>query len=110
MKYFIDFDGTICPNNDGPPQKECIEVLKRLKECNHEIIIYSCRSNPECVEDANQSTQDMIAYLNAYGVPFDGIEKNKPFFNYYIDDRAVGVPLTSDFSVDWAKIKLLNKI
>lgn len=109
MRYFIDFDGTICPNNDGPPQKECIEVIKRLKECNHEIVIYSCRSNPDCVQDSNQSTNDMIAYLNAYGVPFDRIERNKPLFNTIIDDRAIGVPLTDDYSVDWAKIKLLIK-
>ena len=107
MKYFIDFDGTICPNNGGPPQKECIEVLKRLRECNHIIVIYSCRSNPDCVDDAVSSTNEMVDYLNMYGVPFDRIEKNKPLFNFYIDDRAIGVPLTNDHSVDWAKIKKL---
>ena len=105
MIYFIDFDGTICPNSGSPPQKECREVLKKLKEYNHTIVIYSCRSNPDCVDDHISATHEMEEYLRLYDIPFDKIEKNKPFFNFYIDDRNIGVPLTSDHSVDWSKIK-----
>lgn len=107
MKYFIDFDGTICPNNGDPPQKACLEVLRRLKECNHTIHIYSCRSNPEVVNDAVGSTNEMKDYLDTYKVPYDEIVWGKPLFNYYIDDRNIGVPLTKDHSVDWEKIKQL---
>ena len=107
MIYFVDFDGTICPNDGGPPQIECVRTLKRLRECNHTIVIYSCRSNPDCVNDSVGSTHDMVNYLNDYGIPFDRVEFNKPFFNFYIDDRAIGVPLTNDHSVDWVKINKL---
>lgn len=105
MIYFIDFDGTICPNNGSPPQNECIEVLQRLKECNHTIVIYSCRSNPECVNDHVASTNEMVQYLNLYNVPYDFVQPNKPFFNFYIDDRNVGTPLTKNYDVDWSQIK-----
>jgi len=107
MIYFIDFDGTICPNNGDAPQKACIEVLTKLRECNHRIIIYSCRSNPECVNDADASTKEMVEYLYVHNVPFDLVQWGKPFFNYYIDDRNIGVPLTKDHSVDWERIKQL---
>ena len=106
MIYAIDFDGTICPNDDQrPPQKECLEVLRRLKECNHTILIYSCRSNPETVDDPIRSTREMVEYLQLHRIPFDGILTTKPFFNYVIDDRSIGVPMTSDDVVDWAALK-----
>lgn len=105
MIYFIDFDGTICPNSGNPPQKECIEVLTKLKIRNNTILIYSCRSNPNCVEDYIRSTSEMETYLKQYNVPYDGIVPNKPYFNYIIDDRCVGIPLTKDYSVDWQKLK-----
>lgn len=107
MIYFIDFDGTICPNSGSPPQDECREVMKLLKKYNHTIVIYSCRANPDCVEDSVKSVEEMIDYLNHWDIPFDRVEPNKPLFNFYIDDRAVGVPLTKDHSVDWVKIKKL---
>ena len=105
MRYFIDFDGTICPNNGNQPSQDCVETLRELKRRNHTIHIYSCRSNPEAVGDADASTADMKEYLDAYLIPYDEIVWGKPFFNYIIDDRCVGIPLTSDHSVDWSKIK-----
>lgn len=107
MIYFIDFDGTICPNSGNPPQKECLEVLRLLKEYNHTIMIYSCRSNPLCVDDAVKSTEEMERYLKEYNVPYHGVVKDKPYFNFIIDDRCIGMPLTKDHSVDWSKIKTI---
>jgi hypothetical protein len=49
----------------------------------------------------------MVDYLKKHNVPFDGVVPNKPFFNYYIDDRNVGTPLNLDGSVDWSEIKKL---
>lgn len=106
MIYFIDFDGTICPGSSSlPPQPECIEVLKRLKECNNSIFIYSCRANEDCVEDKNAAIADMVWYLNHHGIPYDGVVHDKPFFNYYIDDRNVGTPIDRNGNVDWKEIK-----
>lgn len=106
MIYYIDFDGTICPNSTSlPPQPECIEVIKRLIECNHKICIYSCRANADCVEDKDSAINEMVWYLNNYKIPYHEIVHDKPFFNYYIDDRNIGVPLTNDYVVDWKAIK-----
>jgi hypothetical protein len=104
MVFFIDFDGTICPNTGGPPHADCIDSLKKLKECNHQIFIYSCRSNPSLVD--KNSEIEMIKYLDLYEVPYDGIIPKKPLFNYIIDDRAIGVPLNPDtYDVNWTAIK-----
>ena len=107
MIYFIDFDGTICPNSGSPPSIACLRVMNRLWECNHEIIIYSCRSNPECVDDYVAATAEMKEYLDTYNVPYDSIRYGKPLFNYYIDDRNIGVPLDKDYNVDWEGVEKL---
>ncbi len=104
MIYFIDFDGTISPNTGDPPHPDCIQTLTKLKECNHTILIYSCRSNPFLVDDFSE--KDMINYLAIFNVPYDGIIANKPLFNYIIDDRAIGVPLNPEtHDVNWTAIK-----
>lgn len=104
MKYFIDFDGTICPN-DAEPQPACREVLLELKRRNHIIVIYSCRSNPDCVTDPEIATQEIVDYMKKYDLPYDDIYWGKPFFNYVIDDRNVGCPLDKNYNVDWERIK-----
>jgi hypothetical protein len=111
MIYYIDFDCTICPGSEAlPPQQECIEVLNRLKECNNYIFIYSCRANSQLVEDKDIAIRDMVNYLKYYNIPYDGIIHDKPLFNYYIDDRNIGTPLTNEGMVDWKEIKkLLSK-
>jgi succinate dehydrogenase/fumarate reductase flavoprotein subunit len=81
--------------------------MRRLKECNNTIVIYSCRSNPDCVEDHIRSTEEMISYLNHWDLPFDRVEYGKPFFNFYIDDRNLGVPLDKNYNVDWEGIEKL---
>lgn len=109
MIYFVDFDSTICPDgySVNPPSADCIATLKRIKECNNDIFIYSCRANPQCVSDVSVSINDMMAYLDRHSIPYDGIVPNKPFCNYFIDDRNVGTPLDACGNVDWSKIKPL---
>jgi hypothetical protein len=89
----------------APPQPECFEVLNRLKECNNYIFIYSCRANANCVEDKEIAIRDMVNYLELHNIPYDGIVHDKPLFNYYIDDRNIGTPLTPEGNVDWKEIK-----
>lgn len=108
MIYFVDFDGTICPGGStdyGVPSKDCIEVLTRIKQCNNQIFIYSCRANDKCVYDKEACIEDMVEYLEKHQIPYDGIVHDKPFCNYFIDDRNVGTPLDKEGNVDWAKLK-----
>jgi hypothetical protein len=106
MIYAIDFDGTIHRGKDTePPPEGCLEVLNRIRKCNNQIMIYSCRANAECVEDKGIAIARMIAYLDAYKVPYDGILHNKPFFNVCIDDRNFGTPTNENGDVDWVAIK-----
>ena len=107
MIYFIDFDGTICPNDGDPPSAACRRVMRRLRECNNKIVIYSCRSNPACVDDHVRSTEEMVAYLEHWDIPYDLVEYGKPYFNFYIDDRNIGTPLDKNDNVDWDRIEKL---
>ena len=112
MIYFIDFDNTICPNGDEgiPPTNECRAFITRLLKENHSVVIYSCRSNPACVNDSHAATDAMRLYLAKHHVAYTRIEMNKPYFNYYIDDRNMGTPLDKRGNVDWAEItKLYEK-
>lgn len=109
MIFFIDFDNTICSSN-GEPLPGCIETIRKLKETNT-IVIYSCRSNDTCVENPLVATQEMVNFLTKHEIPYDKIKWGKPFFNYIIDDRALGCPLDSKGNVDWTEInKLLEKL
>jgi hypothetical protein len=105
---FVDFDGTICPNKDGnsypPPNPECIEVLKALKEAGNFIVIYSVRSNKEASSKPG-GHEAMIEYLILHDVPFDSVDSSKPHFRMVIDDKGLGVPLDSNKNVDWSKAR-----
>lgn len=95
LRVLVDFDGTICPNHYpeelvSPPDPECIRLLRYWRECGYEIVIYSCRSNP----DLGLGTAlhwDMVDYLKKHDVPYDAIEFNKPHCEVIIDDRAIPV-------------------
>ena len=109
MDIAIDFDGTIRPcgwkEQDVSPQPECIEVIQKLKQKGHKIFLYSCRSNPECVDKYEEATQNMIEYCEAHNIPFDGVFLNKPLFDIVIDDRNFDVVLTENRSINWKHIK-----
>lgn len=104
MIIFVDFDNTICNHKEDGPSTDCISFLKLLKDYNHTIVVYSCRSNPDCVNDTVKAEADMIKFLEQYKVPYDRIERNKPFYNYIIDDRAIGCPKDENYNVDWVKL------
>ena len=108
MKYFIDFDGTICPNKNGdsypPPSPECLEVLRALREAGNLVVIYSVRSN-KAESGKIDGGIKMLEYLILHDVPFDSINTSKPHFRMVIDDKGLGVPLDENRNVDWAKAK-----
>lgn len=117
--YAIDFDGTIVSYNypDIGQDIGAIEVLKFLQDRGDRLILSTCRSGRELL--------DAVAWCYVKGIKFYGVNHNpdqeewssspKVYATYYIDDRALGVPLKIDLTisnrpfVDWEKIKqLLN--
>ena len=91
---------------------------QKLKELARRLEIlrpWGCLSQGLSVFNFRELAAGRISYKphvrQVYNIPYDRVERNKPLFNYYIDDRNVGTPLTEDDSVDWAKIKeLINKL
>lgn len=110
-EVFIDFDGTITDSvvgTEGPPQSHCVETINSLYDSGkYEIVIYSCRSNPEFsgsitkkragngataleLKWAKETIQEeMMTYLHDHGIKFHRVEPNKPHYHIIIDDRAM---------------------
>jgi len=122
MIIAIDFDGT-CVTHDFPEVGKdigAIPVLKKLVEYKHKFILWTMRSDgqkyPSVLDDA-------IQWFNDNDIPLFGINENpqqkhwsgspKAYANLYIDDAALGVPLTGDIKlserpyVDWVKLERL---
>lgn len=73
----VDFDGTLCINQDvvnwpylGQPNKELVEKLKALQDEGHVLILWTCREG-ELLEQA-------VAWCrNFCGINFDAVNDNK---------------------------------
>lgn len=97
MYICVDFDGT-CVGNEYPKVGKdigAVPVLKKLAE-KHELILFTMRSGREL--------NDAIRWFNSNGIPLFGINHNptqgkwtdspKAYGQLYIDDAALGAPLT----------------
>ena len=96
MIIAIDFDGTLHTGEwpgIGAPAPYAIEVMKRLHDDGHYLIIWTCREG--------KYQTDMINWLSEKGIPFDRINDNTEWEQYgynarkvnadvYIDDRNLG--------------------
>ena len=98
MIIAIDFDGTIVHDdfpNIGPLQPYAKEVINRLHDAGHYIIIWTSRNGNSLI--------DAINYLLEHGVSFDRINDSEPgnrsqymhdtrkiYADTYIDDRNLG--------------------
>ena len=110
----IDFDGT-CVHHAypalGEPLEGAIEVLKRLQDAGHKLILYTMRSEERLVE--------AVEYLEEEGIKLYAVNENpsqkywtkspKIFCHLYIDDAALGVPLVRSGAsrpyVDWDMVE-----
>lgn len=98
MIIAIDFDGTISrgkfPAIDGL-QPYAAEVINRLYQQGHYLIINTCRSGEQCV--------DAVNFMLQQGIPFHRINDNQPdqtalynnnsrkiYAHLYIDDKNLG--------------------
>lgn len=107
-EFFIDFDGTICPNKDAwteypAPTKECIETIQLLRDYGYKIVIYSVRSNMSATTKVDGHIK-MLDYLKLHGIEYDRVFQDKPHCKRFIDDKAVG-QLDKSGNIDWNTVK-----
>jgi len=113
MRISIDFDGTIVTHEYpriGKPIPNAIEVIRKLYEAGHELILWTYRHG--------DYLQAAVDYCEKNGLSFYAVNENHPNESFdpnessrlikadvYIDDRNIGG------LVDWLEIEqiLLKK-
>lgn len=100
----FDLDHTLCiPNlefleqelryGQAKPIPKMIAKVKRLKELNHKIIIYtsrgmvSCNGNLELIHKRLLNVTEN--WLIKHNVPHDELIFGKPFGDFYVDDKLI---------------------
>lgn len=86
-----------------PPDPDRVADLRAFLREGHEIIIWSCRTNPIVMgmedNDANRRMliRKLKQWLDYYAIPYHRIEVTpKPFFTYLVDDRAANPAVDAD--------------
>ena len=121
MIIAIDFDGT-CVKNKYPYVGEdigAVPILKDLVKRGHRLILCTMRSHKpnkgiDCLQDAvdwfNNNGIELYA-INENPEQKSWTDSNKIYADLYIDDAALGCPLTSDgfgnVYVDWSNVSNL---
>jgi len=126
MKNYIiavDFDGT-CVTHEYPNVGKdigAVPVLKKLVENGHQLMLWTMRGNKTTSEGVN-TLQDAVDWFKNNDIPLWGINENpdqkatgwtnsnKQYAQMYIDDTALGCPLTFTKSgekpyVDWVEVE-----
>jgi hypothetical protein len=125
----VDFDGT-CVTHEFPKIGKdigAVPVLKELVANGHQLILFTMRSdivNPKGednelhLESGNYLT-DAINWFKENGIPLYGIQTNptqhtwttspKAYAHLYIDDAALGCPLSVDIARDGDEIKRVGR-
>ena len=101
----VDFDGTLCEyafpfiGKQTEQQKNLLDLLIKLKEKGHYLILWTNRGNNEKLKCLTEA----IEWCKQQGLEFDQINKNNPereakklsgyspkiLAYYYIDDKAL---------------------
>lgn len=106
MIICFDFDGVLCSydkwqghNHFGKPNKEMIELVKKLDKKNHQLILSTTRLNPLPFWDrpldkdvqngfANKMIKNWLREQRIYDC-FCLVTGFKPFAHIYIDDKGL---------------------
>jgi hypothetical protein len=111
MIIAVDFDGTLHTGKwpgIGSPAPYARDVMRRLKDDGHYLIIWTCRER--------EYLTDMVNWLLEHGIPFDRVNEHKPgstelygyasrkvYAHLYVDDKQVGgLPMWEEVYA-WAK-------
>lgn len=103
MYIAVDFDGT-CVTHEYPNIGKdigAVPVLKKLTDSGHKIILNTMRSGDKLKEAMQWFVNNNIPLYGANENPTQKswTESPKVFANLYIDDAALGCPLTFDHAV-----------
>ena len=115
MFIAIDFDGT-CVTHDYPEVGKdigAVPVLKKLIDAGHKLILHTMRSG--------ETEREAVKWFDEREIPLYGVNSNrsqvrwtkspKVFANLYIDDTALGAPLTQDITlsprpfINWREVE-----
>lgn len=129
----LDFDGT-CVTHEfplvGKDLPNCVETLRRLVSHGARLVLWTMRANhtvppisndPDIHAEAGMYLDDAVNWFKEREIPLWGIQRNpeqdswtsspKAYCHTYIDDAALGCPLTYDLEVsnrvfaDWYRIE-----
>lgn len=111
----IDFDGTLFKWSKfpeiGEPVPYALEVVKRLKACGHELILWTCRDGDR-LQMAKDKLLEYGLEFHHYNVVADQyLLSNKVDADLFIDDKAAFCPLitcntTGRKYVDWLAMEI----
>ena len=126
MKIYLDFDGTVVEHSYpkiGRYNSGAVEVIKKLQDANHEIILNTYRADV-----GEGSLLEVTKHLNRLNINSFSVQQSKihpssfdmEFFKakgyMFIDDQCPGTPLkdavmaTFGLMVDWFELdKILTK-
>lgn len=131
MDICIDFDGT-CVSHEFPHIGNdigAVPVLKKILDAGHRLILFTMRSDAKEVSSsdygihakAGNYLSEAVAWFEKNEIPLYGINSNptqkawtespKAYGHLYIDDAALGAPLTCSVPisirpfVDWERVE-----
>jgi uncharacterized HAD superfamily protein len=96
---YVDIDGTICTpveNADyskAEPIKENVKKANALYDEGHTIVYWTARGTTTGI-DWREVTE---AQLSSWGAKYHDLKLGKPFYDIFIDDKAINVD-------DWGDI------
>jgi hypothetical protein len=128
----VDFDGT-CVTHEFPNVGREIgapPVLRRMVDAGAKLILWTMRSNGRTATHARNGKpypgpnllDDAVAWFDKHGIPLYGVLRNptqdswttspKAYAQIYIDDAALGCPLTTSAPgerphVDWEAVEAM---
>ena len=91
ITYCFDLDNTICHTTDknykdSYPYEEMVNKINELYDAGNKIIIYTARGGTSKIDYHELN----ITQLKNWGVKYhELIDKNKPHFDLFIDDKAI---------------------
>lgn len=97
MRIIVDIDGTICTKvsagnyKNALPIQHNIDVINDLYKRGNRIIYWTARGTETGI-DWKPAT---MAQLEEWGVKYHGLEFKKPFYDLWIDDKAINAKALS---------------